>query len=104
MPNVQAAIAPEAAPLESTEALREALFTLRRDHDALATTAAQAQQLLDALESLLAMGPDDEPFLAYVLNGLGERQLPMCPEGKQRRSRERVGTRTSEALCSRWDA
>jgi len=62
VPTVEAALAPEAAPLESTEALREALFTLRRDHDALATTAAQAQQLLDALESLLAMGPDDEPF------------------------------------------
>ncbi|MFT3718963.1 putative bifunctional diguanylate cyclase/phosphodiesterase [Pseudorhodoferax sp.] len=50
------------APLESTEELREALLSLRRRHDALQRSSAQAQQLLDALESLLSLGVDDDPF------------------------------------------
>lgn len=48
--------------IESTEALREALLALRREHDVLKQTSAQAQQLLDALESLLGLDLEDDPF------------------------------------------
>ncbi len=50
------------AGIESTEALREALLALRREHDALTQSSAQAQQLLDALESLLALDSSEDPF------------------------------------------
>ena len=48
--------------IESSEALREALLVLRRAHDTLLESSAHAEQLLDALESLLGLGPDDDPF------------------------------------------
>lgn len=52
------------APLsiESTEALREALLKLHAEHDALLQASAHAQQLLDALEALLGMELEDDPF------------------------------------------
>lgn len=49
-------------PLESAEELREALLALRRRHEALGRSAAHAQHLLDALESLLGLGEDEDPF------------------------------------------
>lgn len=54
--------APTPALLESAEELREALLALRRQHDALNRSAAHAQHLLDALESLLGLGDQDDPF------------------------------------------
>ena len=53
-----------AAPtrIDSAEELREALLQLHVDHEALGHSSAQAQQLLDALESLLAVEFDDDPF------------------------------------------
>jgi len=48
--------------IDSAEELREALLQLHVDHEALAHSSAQAQQLLDALESLLAVEFDDDPF------------------------------------------
>ncbi|MEP6491944.1 MAG: EAL domain-containing protein [bacterium] len=50
-------------PIESAEDLREALRVLRCEHDALAIGAAQSQQLLDALESLLSIDPSEDPFV-----------------------------------------
>ena len=52
----------EPAALESAEELREALLSLRRQHDALMRSSAQAQHLLDALASLLNLSEDDDPF------------------------------------------
>ena len=49
-------------PITSAEEVREALFSLRVEHDALAQSHAHAQQLLEALEELLHMQPDDDPF------------------------------------------
>ncbi|MFT3817560.1 MAG: EAL domain-containing protein [Rubrivivax sp.] len=48
--------------IESSEALREALFALQHEHDALRRSHLQAQHLLDALEALLAVQLDDDPF------------------------------------------
>jgi diguanylate cyclase (GGDEF)-like protein/PAS domain S-box-containing protein len=48
--------------IEGTEALREALLELHREHEVLAQTSAHAQQLLDALESLLNVELADDPF------------------------------------------
>jgi len=52
------------APLsiESPEELREALQKLRAEHDALLQASAHAQQLLDALDALLGMELEDDPF------------------------------------------
>jgi diguanylate cyclase (GGDEF)-like protein len=52
------------APLsiESTEELREALQKLHSEHDALLQASAHAQQLLDALDALLGMELEDDPF------------------------------------------
>ncbi len=48
--------------LESNEELREALLKLHAEHDALAQASAHAQQLLDALDALLGMELEDDPF------------------------------------------
>ena len=48
--------------IESTEELREALLTLHSEHDALVQASAHAQQLLDALDALLGMELEDDPF------------------------------------------
>ena len=48
--------------IESSEELREALFVLQHEHDALRRSQLQAQHLLDALEALLAVQLDDDPF------------------------------------------
>jgi len=48
--------------VESSEALRESLLTLRREYAALLESSNHAQQLLDALDALLAVGPDGDPF------------------------------------------
>src|SRR5262245_36986815 len=48
--------------IESAEELREALLQLHVDHEALANSSAQAQQLLDALEALLAIDLGADPF------------------------------------------
>jgi cyclic di-GMP phosphodiesterase Gmr len=53
---------PHDPSIETAEGLREALLTLRNDHDALLLAGTQSQHLLDALESLLAIGPADDPF------------------------------------------
>ncbi|HET7866705.1 MAG TPA: hypothetical protein VFL86_20075, partial [Burkholderiaceae bacterium] len=49
-------------PIESAEELREALLKLHSEHDALVQASAHAQQLLDALDALLGMEPEDDPF------------------------------------------
>ena len=54
-------MAPQTA-IESNEELREALLILRRAHDALTQGNAHTEQLLDALDSLLALSADDDPF------------------------------------------
>ncbi len=48
--------------IESTEELREALLALHREHEALRRTGAHAQQLLDALDALVNVELDDDPF------------------------------------------
>jgi cyclic di-GMP phosphodiesterase Gmr len=48
--------------LESGEALRESWLTLRQQHEALRRSHEQAQHLLDALESLLQLDVEDDPF------------------------------------------
>ena len=48
--------------IESTEELREALLKLHSEHDALVQASAHAQQLLDALDALLGMELEDDPF------------------------------------------
>ena len=48
--------------LQSTEALREVLQGLQRSHEALKAGSAQTQRLLDALESLLTLDTDADPF------------------------------------------
>ncbi len=53
---------PLPAPIESAEALREALVALRREHDALRIANDHANQLLEALEALLNAGLDDDTF------------------------------------------
>jgi len=59
----------EEAAFESSEALHDKLLALRREHAALQESSDHSQQLLDALEALLAVGLDDEPF-AHVLVAL----------------------------------
>jgi c-di-GMP phosphodiesterase Gmr len=51
-----------AAGLHSTEELREALLAAGRERDALMLAHAHAQQLLAALESLLRVNAEDDPF------------------------------------------
>jgi c-di-GMP phosphodiesterase Gmr len=53
---------PSQPAIESTEDLREALFALRREHGALSKNSSQAQLLLDALDSLLGLELNDDPF------------------------------------------
>lgn len=48
--------------LDSTEGLREALLSLQRAHEALKSSSSQTQHLLDALESLLALEDQSDPF------------------------------------------
>jgi c-di-GMP phosphodiesterase Gmr len=48
--------------IESPEELREALLKLHSEHDALVQASAHAQQLLDALDALLGMELEDDPF------------------------------------------
>jgi c-di-GMP phosphodiesterase Gmr len=75
------------APDETTEGLREALLSLRLDHEALGLVARQSQHLLDALDSLLAIGPTDDPFVKVfdALRGVFEfaqaRMLVELPSG-----------------------
>ncbi|MGQ7844020.1 putative bifunctional diguanylate cyclase/phosphodiesterase [Granulosicoccus sp. 3-233] len=52
----------EATTIESAEELREALLALRHEHDALRESNSQGQQLLDALDSLLDLDVNDDPF------------------------------------------
>ena len=49
--------------IESAEALREALLTLRQEHEALQAASAQAEHLLAALESLLVLDDAEDPFV-----------------------------------------
>lgn len=48
--------------LQSTEALREALQALQRHHEGLKAASVQTQKLLDALESLLTLDAEADPF------------------------------------------
>ncbi len=48
--------------IESSEELREALFVLQHEHDTLRRSQSQAEHLLDALEALLAVQLQDDPF------------------------------------------
>jgi len=52
----------ESSAMSSAEEVREVLFALRVEHDALQEAHAHAQHLLEALESLLDMELDDDPF------------------------------------------
>jgi signal transduction histidine kinase/ActR/RegA family two-component response regulator len=54
--------------IESSEELREALFRLRMEHEALVQTSTQAEQLLDALEALLGMQLGDDPFARVFIS------------------------------------
>lgn len=47
---------------ESNETLREALLSLHQDHDTLRQSSVHLQQLLDALETLLGIDEDSDPF------------------------------------------
>jgi c-di-GMP phosphodiesterase Gmr len=51
-----------AAVFDSTEELREALLATSRERDALMLASSHAQHLLQALESLLSVGAEDDPF------------------------------------------
>jgi signal transduction histidine kinase/CheY-like chemotaxis protein len=55
-------------PIESTEELREALFKLRTEHDALVQTSAHAQQMLAALDALLGIQLGDDPFARVFIS------------------------------------
>jgi len=48
--------------IETAEELREALVTLRTEHEALVQQSTHAEQLLDGLESLLGIQLGDDPF------------------------------------------
>jgi cyclic di-GMP phosphodiesterase Gmr len=50
--------------MNSSEPLRETLLSLRRENDRLRTEAAHAGFLLRAVEALLRLAPDDDPFTA----------------------------------------
>jgi signal transduction histidine kinase/CheY-like chemotaxis protein len=56
------------APIESSEELREALFKLRTEHEALVHTSTHAQQLLDALDALLDIQHGDDPFARVFIS------------------------------------
>jgi diguanylate cyclase (GGDEF)-like protein/PAS domain S-box-containing protein len=56
------------ASIETAEELREALFRLHMEHEALARTSSHAQQLLDALDALLGVQLDDDPFARVFLS------------------------------------
>lgn len=49
--------------IQSAEALREALLSLRQEHEALQAASAQAEHLLAALESLLMLDDEEDPFV-----------------------------------------
>ncbi len=51
-----------AMSIETSEELREALLTLRTEHEALVKASNHAQQLLDGLEALLGIQLGDDPF------------------------------------------
>jgi signal transduction histidine kinase len=51
-----------ATSIETSEELREALITLRTEHEALVKASNHAQQLLDGLEALLGIQLGDDPF------------------------------------------
>ena len=76
------------AALESAEALREALLSLRRQHDGLMRSSAQAQHLLDALESLLQLEVDGDPFARvfaslHLVFTFSQAMLLAEPEGAE---------------------
>ncbi len=48
--------------LQSTEALRDMLQSLQRHHESMKAASAQTQKLLDALESLLTLDAEADPF------------------------------------------
>lgn len=48
--------------LQSTEALRDMLQSLQRHHEGLKAASVQTQKLLDALESLLTLDAEADPF------------------------------------------
>jgi signal transduction histidine kinase/CheY-like chemotaxis protein len=55
-------------PIETSEELREALITLRTEHEALVQTSTHAQQLLDGLEALLGIQLGDDPFARVFIS------------------------------------
>jgi hypothetical protein len=66
---VTAEIRPVPAPsIETSEELREALITLRTEHEALMKSSQHAQQLLDGLEALLDVELGDDPFARVFIS------------------------------------
>ena len=57
-----------ATTIESAEELREALITLRTEHEALLKASIHAQQLLDGLEALLDVQLGDDPFARVFIS------------------------------------
>lgn len=57
-----------ATPIETSEELREALITLRTEHEALVKANTHAQQLLEGLEALLGIELGDDPFARVFIS------------------------------------
>jgi signal transduction histidine kinase/ActR/RegA family two-component response regulator len=57
-----------APSIETSEELREALITLRTEHEALMKSSQHAQQLLDGLEALLDVELGDDPFARVFIS------------------------------------
>ncbi len=56
------------ASIETAEELRETLYRLHMEHEALAQASSHAHQLLDALDALLGVQLDDDPFCRVFLS------------------------------------
>jgi diguanylate cyclase (GGDEF)-like protein/PAS domain S-box-containing protein len=94
----------ELAPIESAEALREALEALRREHDSLRVANDHSSQLLEALEALLRVELADDGFasvfasLHKVFTFVQALALAETPEGDL----EAVIAAPAGLVGSRW--
>ena len=92
--------------IEGSEELREALVTLRRENDLLGIEITHANLLLKALDSVLCVGSDDDPF-AGVFSAL--EPVFKCshvivliePEGEAEEL-ECVAASAAPAVGTRW--
>src|SRR5262245_7709268 len=96
-----------ATPVDSSEELRGTLVELRRERDLLMLERVHAQQLLDALDSLLTVGSDDDPFrrvFAALRKVVSFSHALMLVEGGDSSSLDCIGAEPAFLIGSRWPA